>query len=189
MCCYVCVVCCCVCLGWGPSPFRGTVALPPDSPPPDCPKFRSFFSFSCPHFRHFSLSLWGSSRGFLVAFVKAGTLKMCTFGLSGCGVKLRGAFGPPGLRTTRDLQTCAFDGPGASKRARSTSANFDFGQFFFFSSSANFEIGQFQLRPIRLRPISTSANFDLGQFLDVEFWDHKRLGPQGGAPKGVGPNL
>ena len=43
-------------------------------------------------------------------------------------------------------------------RARSTSANFDFGQLFFSSSanstSANFDFGQF-----RLRPISTSANF------------------------------
>ena len=32
-------------------------------------------------------------------------------------------------------------------RARSTSANFDFGQVFF-SSSANFDFGQIRLRPI-----------------------------------------
>ena len=36
---------------------------------------------------------------------------MCTFGLSGCRVKPR-----PGLHTTaRELQTCTFQGPGASK--------------------------------------------------------------------------
>ena len=48
-------------------------------------------------------------------------------------------------------------------RARSTSANYDFGQLFFSSSanstSNNFDFGQF-----RLRPISISANFDFGQF-------------------------
>ena len=56
----------------------------------------------------------------------------------------------------------------ATKWSWSTSANFDFGQFFFrvrpvrlrpISTSANFDFGQF-----RLRPISTSANFDFGQF-------------------------
>ena len=34
-----------------------------------------------------------------------------------------------------------------SRRARSTSANFDFGQLFF-SSSANFDFGQIRFRPI-----------------------------------------
>ena len=64
------------------------------------------------------------------------------------------------------------------RRARSTSANFD----FFF-----------RVRPIRLRPISTLANFDFGQFFDVEFLDHKRWDPErvgprkGGAPKGGAP--
>ena len=51
--------------------------------------------------------------------------------------------------------------------ARSTSANFDFGQLFF------------RVRPIRLRPISTSANFWMLNFLTTK----------GGAPKGGGPNL
>ena len=60
-------------------------------------------------------------------------------------------------------------------RARSTLANFDFGQLFFF----------------RVRPISTSANFDFGhfgQFLDVEFLDHKGWGPKGWGPCG-GPRI
>ena len=83
--------------------------------------------------------------------------------------------------------------------ARSTSANYDFGQLFFSSSanstSANFDFGQFRLRPIstsanfdlgqfRLGPISTWANFDLGQFLDVEFWDDNGWGPEGWTPEG-----
>ena len=49
--------------------------------------------------------------------------------------------------------------------ARSTSANFDFGQPFF----------------------STSANFDFGQFLDVGFWDDKMLGPKGWRSRRVEP--
>ena len=74
--------------------------------------------------------------------------------------------------------------------ARSTSANYDFGQLFFSSSanstSANFDFGQF-----RFRPISTSANFDFGQFdfgqfLDVEFWDDKGWSPEGWGSKGWG---
>ena len=44
-------------------------------------------------------------------------------------------------------------------RARSTSANFDFGQFFF----------------------------DFGQLLDVEFWDNKEWGPEGWGPEGWRP--
>ena len=52
-----------------------------------------------------------------------------------------------------------------NNRARSTSANSDFGQLLFF-----------RVRPIRLRPISTSANFDFGQFplrpisISANFW-------------------
>ena len=60
-----------------------------------------------------------------------------------------------------------------SLRARSISANFDFGQFRFppISTSANFDFGQFGLRPI---------------FWMLNFWP-----TMGGAPKGegVGPNL
>ena len=36
-----------------------------------------------------SVFLWGSTRGILMVFLKAGALKMCTFGLSGCRVKPR----------------------------------------------------------------------------------------------------
>ena len=49
--------------------------------------------------------------------------------------------------------------------ARSTSANFDFGQLFFL------QFGQ----------------FDFGQFLDVEFWDDKGWSPEGWGPEGWGP--
>ena len=60
--------------------------LPPDRPPPDRPKFRSFFPLSI--FVLF-LSLWGSSRGILVVFVKTGTLKCARLEFSGCCVKPR----------------------------------------------------------------------------------------------------
>ena len=39
------------------------------------PKFRAFFP-SRPHFRSFSLSLWGSSRGILVVFDAPGPLNV-----------------------------------------------------------------------------------------------------------------
>ena len=68
--------------------FLGTLGRPPrdrpppDRPPPDRPTFRSFFFFlSRLHFRSFSLSLsLGSSRGILVVFLKAGTLKCARLG-------------------------------------------------------------------------------------------------------------
>ena len=46
---------------------------------------------------------------------------MCTFGLSGCRVKPRRPHqtGPPGLHTTtRELQTCTFERPGASNTTK-----------------------------------------------------------------------
>ena len=67
---------------------------------------------------------------------------------------------------------------GRLHRARSTSANYDFGQLFFSSSanstSANFDFGQF-----RLRPISTSGNFWM-----LNFGTTKGGAPKGGAQKG-----
>ena len=74
-------------------------------------------------------------------------------------------------------------------RARSTSANFDFGQLFFSSSanstsanstSANFDFGQF-----RLRPISTSANFWMLNFGTTKSGALKGGGPQGWRPRRV----
>ena len=52
---------------------------PPDRPPPDRPKFRSFSSLSRHRFVLF-VSLWVSSRGILVVFLKAGTLKCARLG-------------------------------------------------------------------------------------------------------------
>ena len=63
---------------------------------------------------------------------------------------------------------------GKAVGARSTSANFDFGQFFFSSSasstSANFDFGQFRFRPISLQPISTSAYSTSANFWMLDFW-------------------
>ena len=47
----------------------------------------ALFSLSRHYFHSFFLS-WGWFRGILAVLLKAGTLKMCTFGLSGCRVKL-----------------------------------------------------------------------------------------------------
>ena len=53
----------------------------PGPPPPDHPKFRSFFPSPAPIFGLF-VCLWVSSRGILVVFSKVGTLKRGTFGSS-----------------------------------------------------------------------------------------------------------
>ena len=45
-----------------------------DGPSAGQPKISLFFFLARPHFRSFSLSLWGSSRGILVVFLKTGTL-------------------------------------------------------------------------------------------------------------------
>ena len=58
------------------------------APPPDRPKFRSFFSSPATVFFLSSLS-WGSFRGILVVFLKAGTLKCARLEFSGCRVKPR----------------------------------------------------------------------------------------------------
>ena len=68
--------------------------------------------------------------------------------------------------------------------ARSTSANFDFGQLFF-STSANFDFGQF-----RLWPISTSANSISANLWMLNFGTTKCGALEGWGPKGWrGPNL
>ena len=77
--CFV-VVVGCLCVWWVCSRFLG---LSPGPPPPsrrtafplDRPKFRSFFSLSCRKVHSF-FSLWGSSRGILVAVQAHGPPKM-----------------------------------------------------------------------------------------------------------------
>ena len=63
-------------------------------PPPDRPKFRAFFPLPPPFSLFFSLS-GGSSRGILVVFLKAGTLKCARLEFSGCRVKPRRPKGHP----------------------------------------------------------------------------------------------
>ena len=70
----------CVVIVVGPSAFP----RPLDRPPPDCPKFR-FFPLSRHQFRSFfSLSVSSLNFG---GFCEDRDPQMCTFGLSGCGVK------------------------------------------------------------------------------------------------------
>ena len=52
--------------GWGPEKWGSESGGP---------KFRAFFFRLPPHFCSFGLSLWGSSRGFLVVFGSAGAVK------------------------------------------------------------------------------------------------------------------
>ena len=73
--------------------LRGT--LPPlDPPPPDRPTFRSFLTL-LPHVFLF-FSIWGSSRGIVVAIQGRGALK-CAFGLPGSFCETPTACWPPGL--------------------------------------------------------------------------------------------
>ena len=81
------------------TPFRGTPSGGPPSTGP--PKFSRFFSVSRHQFRSFCLSLC-----LLVEFWRF----LCTFGLSGCGVKPRRLWGRRGF--TRQLEN--------SKRAHLT---------------------------------------------------------------------
>ena len=75
---------------------------------PGPPKISLFFSLP-PQFHSFSFPLLGSSRGTVVVFLKAGTLICARLGSLA-------ALGPPGYHTTtRELQTCTFEDPGASK--------------------------------------------------------------------------
>ena len=80
-----------------PRPLRRT--SPPDSPPPDRPKCRSLFPFPATIFFLSSLS-WGCSRGILVVFLKAGTLKCARLEFLVCRVKPRAHFRAPALQNT-----------------------------------------------------------------------------------------
>ena len=83
------------------------------------PKFRAFFPSSATIFFLLSLS-WGPFVEFWWCLKRWGP-EMCTFGLSDCRVKPRRPHqtGPPGFHTTaRELQTCIFEGPGASNTTK-----------------------------------------------------------------------
>ena len=119
-----CLLCCCVLLcvvlplrpSTGP-PASTSPAGPPlrrTAPPLDRPKFRSLFSLSR---RIFVLFLfWGeSSRGSLVVFEAPGPSNVHVWAL-GLSCEAPAASGPPGLHmTTREHQTCTFEGPGLQK--------------------------------------------------------------------------
>ena len=75
---------------------------------------------------------------------------------------------------SRTSTISAFAGP-PDARARSTSANFDFGQFFF------------RLRPISTSANSTSANFWMLNFGTTKSGALKGGGPEGWSPEGWGP--
>ena len=66
---------------WDLKRGEGRRGLAPKSGVPNISRF--FFPFSRSHFRSFSLSLWGSSRCFLVVFLKRGSPQMCTFRVCG----------------------------------------------------------------------------------------------------------
>ena len=82
-------------LGWGPKGGGPKGGGPKGGGPKGGgpkgggPEISRFFSFSRPHVRSFCLSLWVSSRGFLVVFLKARTLKCARLEFSGCRVKPR----------------------------------------------------------------------------------------------------
>ena len=71
------LVCCCVCLGCADRPSAGQPSTGPPSAGP--PKISLFF-FPLPPSFSFFFSLWGSSRGILVVFLKAGTLQCARLG-------------------------------------------------------------------------------------------------------------
>ena len=100
---------------------------------------------------------------------------MCTFGVLGLSCETPPALGPPGRGVARQpkISKRAHFRPRRFKRARSTSANFDFGQLFF------------RVRPIRLRPFSTSAKCWMLNFGTPKGGE----APKGGAPKGEGPKI
>ena len=86
---------------------------PLDSPPPDRPKFRSFFSVSHHQFRSFSLSLCVFSLNF-GGFCEDRDVHVWALGLW-CETPAAS-----GQLRLRELQTCTFDGPGASKLHQKT---------------------------------------------------------------------
>ena len=100
---------CCVCVV-GVSRFLGLSPGPPSAGPPISWTTQNFaLFFSLPPEIAFFLSL-GSSRGILVVFLKRRGWAL------GLRVKPRRFPGPPGLHTTtRELQTCTFERPSASK--------------------------------------------------------------------------
>ena len=116
------VVCCCVVLC--------VASLHPPHPTPDPPpqdplrQTTQNFALFLPTPAPFSLFL--SLCGCLIVefwwcFCKDRDPQMCTFGLSGCGVKPWRLRGRRGLHTTtRELQTCTVDGPGVSKHHQKT---------------------------------------------------------------------
>ena len=122
--CVVCVVCVCVvcvlcvscalcaflfswvlwCCG-GVQDFRGCVqdvgapSPPPGTPPPpDRPKFRSFFPLP-PQFSLFLLYLGGPFVEFWWCFFEGRDPEMCTFGALGLSCEAPAASGPPGPQT------------------------------------------------------------------------------------------
>ena len=105
VCVCVCVVCCvlCVCVWWVCSgPFRRTplrrTALRQTPLRRTAQNFALFFPSPATVFILFSLSCWSFSLNFGGVFEDRDP-EMCTFGLSGCGVKPRRPHqtGPPGL--------------------------------------------------------------------------------------------
>ena len=106
--------CCWFGLPW--TTFRRT------SPPPDRPKFRAFFPSPAGNFILSSLS-GRSSRGIWWC-LKRRDAQMCALGVLGLSSETPAASGDrrPGLvglhTTTRELQTCTFERPGASNTTK-----------------------------------------------------------------------
>ena len=136
----LCVVCCvfvclcvCVCAVWrGFSVGVGFKVLVwscsvPLGPSPGPPFPEPPFPWTAQNF-----ALFSPSRPIFALFVSLGVFslnfggfcedrgpQMCTFGLSGCRVEPRRLLGLPGLHTTtRELQTCTLEPPGASNTTK-----------------------------------------------------------------------
>ncbi len=107
------VVCCCGSCWWcgcwfGPpcacrrTPLHRTPSAGP--PPPDLQNFRAFFPSPATNFALFCLSLC-----------------VCSLNFGGFCEDRDPASGPPGFHTTsRELQTCTFDGPALPKTHQKT---------------------------------------------------------------------
>ena len=110
--CGSCGVCCCGC---GSYVWCGCWFGPPSAGPP---KISLFFSPLPPQFSFFSHSFVGPFVEFWWCLQRRGA-QMCT--ALGLLCETPAASGPSGLHTTtRELQTCTFDGPGASKHHHKT---------------------------------------------------------------------
>ena len=97
-------------LGAPPTPLRRTPS-PDSNPSAGPPKISLFFSLSRHNFLSF-FSLFGVLSLNFGGVFEGREKGIYTFGLSGCR-------GPPGLHTTtRELQTCTFQGPGASNTTK-----------------------------------------------------------------------